>query len=569
MDNDPHLPSALDRLRAATGFMFDMDGVLYRGTRALPGVRPLLDALLLRDRRFMLATNNSMATPEAYVARLAAMGIDVPPEAILTSALATRDYLLETLPPDAGIFAIGMPGMREQLFGGTAFRPVQFGEEQPAAVVMGMDLGFTYDKLKAACAAIHGGALFVATNADTTSSVSWTAPASNGGSTVTSYTATAVPSDGTLSTLTCSAAASPCTVSGMTNGVTYTLTVTATNAAGTGSASTSASAIPYPASVMGSNLRTWLDGAAPSTMFAGSTCSGTLATTTLGCWADKTSTGNNASQGTSGSRPTLTTLTGRAVPMFDGVDDRLAMAAVGSLPTGTTASSTFVVARLNTGSASGWLSALGWGSAITKGSRSVLKQTGTTAVQTGTYAAGMTLGRNWASTSWTIYSDAYTAGGTTYAGRVDSTTGASNSGGFSTSGSTGYVGDEVNSTEKWDGPIAEVIISSTALTTSERRTVEEYLARKWSGTITPAAPQSLAATPTGGGAVSLSWSAPAWDGGASVTAYTATPSGGGSCTVSGLTASCTGVPAGSRTFTVTATNSVGTGPSATATATVS
>ena len=168
MDNAPQLPSALDRLRAATGFMFDMDGVLYRGTRALPGVRPLLDALLLRDRRFMLATNNSMATPEAYVARLAAMGIDVPPEAILTSALATRDYLLETLPPDAGIFAIGMPGMREQLFGGTAFRPVQFGEEQPAAVVMGMDLGFTYDKLKAACAAIHGGALFVATNADTT-----------------------------------------------------------------------------------------------------------------------------------------------------------------------------------------------------------------------------------------------------------------------------------------------------------------------------------------------------------------------------------------------------------------
>ena len=160
--------SALDRLRAAKGVVFDMDGVLYVGSRTLPGVQELLDALALRDKRIMLATNNSMSTPEQYVERLAAMGIAVPAEAILTSALATRDYLLRMLPPESGVFVIGMPALRAQLFADAPFYPVQYGEEQPAALVVGLDRAFDYDKLVAAHAAVRGGARFIATNADAT-----------------------------------------------------------------------------------------------------------------------------------------------------------------------------------------------------------------------------------------------------------------------------------------------------------------------------------------------------------------------------------------------------------------
>jgi len=159
---------ALRRLRQAKAWVFDMDGVLYRGAEALPGVKELLDALTLRERPVMLATNNSMSTPEAYERKLAAMGLEVPADAVITSALATRDYLLRTLPEGAGIYVIGMPALREQLFAGTPFHPVQYGEEQPAAVVIGLDLEFTYAKLKAAHEAIQRGALFIATNADTT-----------------------------------------------------------------------------------------------------------------------------------------------------------------------------------------------------------------------------------------------------------------------------------------------------------------------------------------------------------------------------------------------------------------
>ena len=79
---------ALGRLREAKAWIFDMDGVLYRGAEVLPGVKELLDALTLRERPVMLATNNSMSTPEAYEHKLKAMGLGIPASAVITSALA-------------------------------------------------------------------------------------------------------------------------------------------------------------------------------------------------------------------------------------------------------------------------------------------------------------------------------------------------------------------------------------------------------------------------------------------------------------------------------------------------
>ncbi|MEY3898542.1 MAG: hypothetical protein RLZZ214_4064, partial [Verrucomicrobiota bacterium] len=73
--------------------------------------------------------------------------------------------------------------------------------------------------------------------------VSFTPPASNGGSAITLYTVTSSPGGFTVS-----GASSPITVSGLTNGTAYTFTVTATNAVGPGSAS-SASSSATPATV--------------------------------------------------------------------------------------------------------------------------------------------------------------------------------------------------------------------------------------------------------------------------------------------------------------------------------
>jgi 4-nitrophenyl phosphatase len=160
--------SALDRMRRAGAFIFDMDGVLYRGNAPLPGIADLFAALELRNVPYRLATNNSTSTSQQYVAKLAKMGIDVPASAIVTSAMATRDFLLKTLPVGASIFVVGEPALSEQLFIDDALTPDPYLEHQPAAVVVGLDRSFTYERLYLANKAIRGGSLFVATNGDVT-----------------------------------------------------------------------------------------------------------------------------------------------------------------------------------------------------------------------------------------------------------------------------------------------------------------------------------------------------------------------------------------------------------------
>ena len=78
----------------------------------------------------------------------------------------------------------------------------------------------------------------VATAGDTQASVTFTAPASTGGTSITGYTVTSSP-DG----LTGTGAAAPIVVTGLTNGVAYTFTVTATNVAGTGAASVESNSV--------------------------------------------------------------------------------------------------------------------------------------------------------------------------------------------------------------------------------------------------------------------------------------------------------------------------------------
>jgi hypothetical protein len=75
----------------------------------------------------------------------------------------------------------------------------------------------------------------------TTATVAFTAPASNGGTAITSYTATSSPSGGT-GTLS-QAGSGTITVTGLSGSTSYTFTVTATNAVGTSAASAASNSI--------------------------------------------------------------------------------------------------------------------------------------------------------------------------------------------------------------------------------------------------------------------------------------------------------------------------------------
>jgi 4-nitrophenyl phosphatase len=156
------MPLDLHVIRAV---LFDMDGVLYRGAQALPGVNDMLEFLEARQIAYACITNNATRTPEQFAANVQAMRLNIPPDRIMTSAVATNVYVRSVAPRGTTIYPIGMAGLIEPLFGDNYF---VYAEKDPAYVVVGADFEVTYAKLRAACLAIRAGATFIGTNPDTT-----------------------------------------------------------------------------------------------------------------------------------------------------------------------------------------------------------------------------------------------------------------------------------------------------------------------------------------------------------------------------------------------------------------
>lgn len=158
-----------DRVRAllerVRGIAFDMDGVLYRGEQPLPAAAELVAELEKRGIGFVMVTNNATKTPEEYAAKLARMGMTVPAERIVTSAIATRDWMRQRYAPGTTVYVLGMAALQQAIYDGGYFVPTG---RDAQVVVNGADFTLTYEKLKIATLAIRAGADWIATNADRT-----------------------------------------------------------------------------------------------------------------------------------------------------------------------------------------------------------------------------------------------------------------------------------------------------------------------------------------------------------------------------------------------------------------
>jgi 4-nitrophenyl phosphatase len=145
--------------------IMDMDGVLWTGDVALPGMADFFEFLRARSIPFALATNNSGKSPATYVEKLAKLGVqDVHDQQIVTSGTATAAYLQTRYAPGTPIHVLGGDGLRQV----TAAAGFTLVDEGAAAVVVGLDPQLTYEKLKRAALLIRAGADFIATNQDMT-----------------------------------------------------------------------------------------------------------------------------------------------------------------------------------------------------------------------------------------------------------------------------------------------------------------------------------------------------------------------------------------------------------------
>jgi HAD superfamily hydrolase (TIGR01450 family) len=147
--------------------LLDLDGVVYVGPAAVPGVPAALEAARREGMRLGFVTNNAARTPEQVADHLTELAVPAEPDDVITSSQAAASVVAELLGGGARVLPVGGPGVAAALTA-AGLRVVERAEDDPAAVVQGYGPSVGWAQLAEAVVAVRRGARHVATNADAT-----------------------------------------------------------------------------------------------------------------------------------------------------------------------------------------------------------------------------------------------------------------------------------------------------------------------------------------------------------------------------------------------------------------
>ncbi|KAK4123704.1 2-phosphoglycolate phosphatase [Parathielavia appendiculata] len=173
-------------------FLLDCDGVIWTGDHVFEGVPETLELLRSRGKKVVFVTNNSTKSREEYLKKFTTLGIPSNVEEIFGSAYSSAIYIsriLELPAPKNKVFVLGEAGIENELrsenipfIGGTdpALRRDMTPEDwkgladgslldpDVGCVLAGLDFHINYLKLAHALQYLRRGAVFLATNIDST-----------------------------------------------------------------------------------------------------------------------------------------------------------------------------------------------------------------------------------------------------------------------------------------------------------------------------------------------------------------------------------------------------------------
>ena len=417
--------------------------------------------------------------------------------------------------------------------------------------------------------------------------VSWTAANANG-SPITSYTVT--PFIGTTAQTPVqinNGSATSATVTGLTNGTAYTFTVTATNAVGTSSASTASTAVTPEDTIFDFTAPAVADAGDPSSLEVGVKFTASVSGQATGVRFYKASANTGTHIGS------LWTSTGTLLASATFTNETASgwQYVTFSTPVPITAGTTYVA---------GYFDPSGHYSATSSGFNSAFTNSPLTALANATSANGVYA----YSSASTFPSNSYSASnywvdvlfGPTPPGQVTNVTAtagnasatvswtAPSGGGASSYIVTPYIGSAAQTATTVTGSPPATSTTITGLTPGTAYTFTVQAVNGSgngpvsahsnsvtpSGATAPAAPTNVSASPATGQA-QVSWTAPS-NNGSPITGYTVTPFIGSTAQTpvpvsngSATSATVTGLTNGTAyTFTVSATNSIGTGAASTA-----
>lgn len=151
------------RLESKKLFLFDLDGVLYKGKEKVTYIsgKNAIKKIKEQGKKILILTNNSTESSEKIYSNLKELGFNVEKDEILTSSMLTGLYLKEKL-GTVSYFLVGEKGLELEL--------AKFGHERKDdidvdVVVVGLDRFLSYEKLDKAVKAAVRSKRIVATHA--------------------------------------------------------------------------------------------------------------------------------------------------------------------------------------------------------------------------------------------------------------------------------------------------------------------------------------------------------------------------------------------------------------------
>jgi NagD protein len=144
------------------GYLIDMDGVIYRGSEAIPGAAEFIRHLQDEQVPYLFLTNNSTYTALDVVVKLRKFSIETSVEHVYTSAMATAQFV-HAQKPRGTAYVIGEGGLL------TALNEVHYAisREAPDYVIVGEGRVLNFEMVEVAHRLIANGAGLISTNADT------------------------------------------------------------------------------------------------------------------------------------------------------------------------------------------------------------------------------------------------------------------------------------------------------------------------------------------------------------------------------------------------------------------
>ena len=147
--------------------LLDLDGTAWSGDERIEHAASSVIEARTMGMASAFVTNNAMRTPQQVADKLNSMDFEATPEMVMTSAMDIAAIMAEELDEGAKVFVLGGPGLRQALEE-QGFELVDSADDEPAAVVQGLDKEVNWTLLSEGAFAIERGAAFYASNLDAT-----------------------------------------------------------------------------------------------------------------------------------------------------------------------------------------------------------------------------------------------------------------------------------------------------------------------------------------------------------------------------------------------------------------